>query len=148
MHKIRWFSFGALLGLFSAAAAPQDLAPGQVWTFRDAASETTRLAIGKIEPYGDGEVVQLQLYGIPELSGPDYGSVSGSIGHAPFDRSVIEASVLTLEAIDWAPDTAFWEGYQTWAENEGGIWTIPPAEVVQTVLDMVAEFRRVDRHSN
>ena len=94
-----------------------ELAAGQVWTYRDSPDGGT-LTVLHVEPHGEAEVVHVRV---------------GRIGHMPFAGEAVAASVVEHVG-DEEPGQDWREGYGQWREDAGGVFTIPVAEAVSTVL--------------
>jgi len=110
----------------------RDYASGQVWAYRTRPGEEgSRLRIHSVEtPPGSGEpVFHLSLSGL-----------GVSLGHLPVGRETLDASVTALADAGDAdfPDPS--EGIETWRRDEGGVFTIPLADIVQALADAVAGF--------
>ncbi len=70
------------------AQAPIELKVGQIWTIKDA-PPTAHLTVGRIETYGNGQVVHISVGGAQEYAPGFY----GRFGHMPFDRDALNKSV-------------------------------------------------------
>lgn len=118
------------------------IAAGQVWTFKDAPADTARVAIYKIETLGSKEAVHVSVYNLPRE-----GVFTGEISHMPFERQALEASLDRLTN-DTAPSFKnAEEGYRTWQNANGGIFTLSLAQAVAYVVEMTTQATPfADRH--
>jgi hypothetical protein len=132
-----------VLGFGAATANAETLATGQVWTFSDAATADARIIIGDVETIWDDKetavsvsVVRLQKVRLPngELGGDE-------IFHLPFAKDeltkhLIKKSDEKLTAPEGYVE-GYVEGYGVWKAaidaGEAGVFTIPPAEVIDIV---------------
>jgi hypothetical protein len=113
------------------------LAPGQVWTVHANPPTTLRVLIGKIEQLGERPVVSVMLLGARAPEG--FGSETLDIHHAPFDAPSLIAELEDLEAEGVEVPASFEDGYAQWKGNNGGVWTLGPAEVAGAVIEMAAK---------
>jgi hypothetical protein len=142
MSDRHWWVLAALgIGLAMAAcserrppsdpAAKARLAIGQVWRYETRpGEEESRVIIAKIEKDPQaGTIVHVKLTGlrIPNPQAPD--GINSVLPHAPVSEAAVLASVteLTDERADLA---GFAEGYETWRQARGGVFTMPLSEVV------------------
>jgi hypothetical protein len=108
---------------------------GQVWNYRTRPTETnSTLTICKIEIAGKlGKVIHISLADVKVKNPRKVDGVDTHISHLPFAESAVKQSVTQLvkEGVE-LPD--YKEGYDLWRNSvesgEGGVWTIPVAEVV------------------
>ena len=124
----------ALVAIFHGDATAQTrIEEGQVWTFKNAPSDTARLVIRKIERWEGGcEAVHISVYGLPKV-----GDFLGEVSHMPFDRKTLEGSLDKLAAEAPRADADFAGGYQEWKSARGGIFTISVAEALKAMLQAV-----------
>jgi hypothetical protein len=133
----------ALLMMVGAAAQspPTDLyAEGQVWEYHTRPGEEgSLLKIQRIEPYPNAPAGDaLLVYHISVIGarlGPQ--RVPTDLPHFPVSQVTLDASVTRRsqsEAAFPAPD----EGIATWRADQGGVFTIPVAEIVAIVDHMVS----------
>jgi len=103
--------------------------PGQVWSFKSREFEPDpTLTILKIESLSKiGEIIHIRVDGI-RLRNCTGGPEPTNIGHAPFTRDAIERSVGKLIRTGAVP--AFEDGYGSWKENCGGVYTILVGEMI------------------
>jgi len=113
-------------------------APGQVWEYRH-------------RPQDDGSLLKIQRAerGAGELGMIYHVSVIGvnlgdraprEIPHAPVSRATLDASVTRLSDAQ-RPWPTFIPGIAAWRADEGGVFTVPIAEVV----DFAATAYRIIR---
>ncbi|WP_417482801.1 hypothetical protein [Maricaulis sp.] len=127
----------ALAANSPARAGDPGLEVGQVWTVRNAPNPELRALIARIEPFGKSDiVVHISLTGVL-MQNPDGESVLTTASHLPFEQSVLVASLDTLVETGQPLDAHFATGYQIWLDDEGGIFTVPVAEVVSLLLNPV-----------
>jgi hypothetical protein len=137
MHR-RTFSLAVLAAALPVLAradpsAKPALAVGQEWSAKDTPA---KVVIGRIEDLGDGHIaVSVSLVEVPTDHGPR------ALAHLPFDQAALVASLDQLLATGVALDPEFEQGYQQWKRANGGVFTIPVAQVAalaRTTLDRSA----------
>ena len=135
----RRVALGGLLGLALAAAthaqttapaaparATPDLAVGQEWSIKG--EPGAKAIIGWIETRPDGKTaVSVSLIDIPT----DHGSIM--IGHAPFEKSALAASLDKLIATGVRPAAEFQKGFNAWKSSAGQLFTITVAEALASL---------------
>lgn len=116
------------LAFVSTASFAQDYTAGQVWQYKNRSQDSGSLLkiqkTGKIGPENDRMIVyHLSIIGI-NVPGMD-----GTLSHLPVSKQTLDESVTMLanSAIEF-PDPS--EGIRMWREANGGIFTIPIAEIV------------------
>jgi len=120
----------AVLWPAAAFAQPPDLAVGQDWSIKGAA--TARVIIGRIEPWPGGRTaVSVSIVDIPTDHGPT------TFAHAPFEKAAIVASLDRLLATNVPLPSAFEQGYQTWKSANGGIFTISVSQAIAMTLGTI-----------
>lgn len=138
------FTKRVLLGLATliflvGAASPQfEYAEGQVWEYRTRpGDEGSLLRIQEIEALAEfadeGPAYHISIIGV-RFTGP----LAGELQHAPVSRQSLDASVTRLadtEAAFPEPD----EGIAQWRAAQGGVFTIPIAEVVGFIEQAVRQ---------
>lgn len=112
------------------------LSPGQVWTIEGEGQAAARLTIQRIEPWGELEAVHVSLTGV---SGPPGIPFNGEIGHLPFERIALENSLGELVGTDGVMTATFEEGYAEWQAANGGLFTLPVAEVIGVIFGLHPE---------
>jgi hypothetical protein len=132
--SVRLTVFLALLAFWPAAAlADPALAVGQVWSIKATPPSPVQVLIGRIEPYGEGHtVVSVALTGVPTAHGPV------PVGHLPFDKDALVASLGDLLATDQPIPSTFEAGYQQWKDAHGGVFTLPVDKVVAILQAQIA----------
>jgi len=109
-----------------APAATPDLAVGQEWSIKG--EPGAKAIIGWIETRPDGKTaVSVSLVDIPT----DHGSIM--IGHAPFEKSALVASLDKLIATGVRPATEFQKGFNAWKSGAGALFTITVAEALASL---------------
>ncbi|WOR15708.1 hypothetical protein RYZ27_03405 [Hyphomonas sp. FCG-A18] len=144
MHALVVGFFLSLASLAISGHADSQIEVGDVWTFKDAPLEQTKLYIRKIEDSTTGAIVHVSIYPIPFMMRPDGQMVGGRIGHMPFSRKTLTASLIDKVSIDMEESTDFEKGYQQWKDAEGGVFTISPAEAIIVVYSTFGATLPVD----
>lgn len=137
-----WGIIVALLAVTSAAAAQETpderYAAGQVWEYRARAEdEGSLLKIQAIETLPDmaavGPIYHVSVIGI-HFSNP---GMATEIQHMPVSRQTLDASVIQLSERNAVfPDPA--SGIQQWRQAQGGVYTIPLAEIIALTDQMLS----------
>lgn len=127
----RFFSLLAIFALLiGAAPVHRDYAEGQVWQYKTRSSDAGSLIkIQKIEPFPDATSATL-VYHISVI-GLNFGGtkLDGKIEHLPVSRETLDQSVTRLsDSQAEFPD--YRGGLAIWREAEGGIFTIPLAQII------------------
>lgn len=116
---------------------------GQVWNYHARSGEAgSRLYIVRIEPHGKvGMIHHIHVDGLDIRNPLSPSGNQDCLPHAPVSARTLDESVTTM-AIGHAwdmPDIS--EGYAVWREafdqGEGGVFTIPVAEIIQHIEDIV-----------
>lgn len=124
-------AFAAIAGQAPSAAPPADrYAEGQVWEYRTRpGEEESLLLIQRIEAVPAlaerGPVYHVSLVGV-RFGGPDGPT---TLPHLPVSRETLDSSVVRLSESRPAFPNAE-EGIAVWREAQGGVFTIPLAEIV------------------
>ena len=125
---------GALLS-GAATLAPSRYTAGQVWEYHHRPQDGgSLLKIQKIEDGGKlGMIYHLSVVGLA-LRNKAAGS---SLNHTPVSQATLDASVTRLSqvVVDW-PDVD--PGIAEWRQNNGGVFTISVAKIVQIIDDQTA----------
>ncbi|HSI18847.1 MAG TPA: hypothetical protein VK980_13830 [Sphingomonas sp.] len=126
---------GALLS-GAAAPAPSRYAAGQVWEYHHRPQDAgSLLRIQKVEDGGKlGMIYHISVIGLALRNK----TVGTAIPHTPVSQATLEASVTRLSsaAADW-PDVE--PGIAQWRQDEGGVFTITVAAIVQIIDDQTAD---------
>jgi hypothetical protein len=140
-----WRTMAALLALAALPAQAQPPRPayaeGQVWEYKTrAGDEGSLLRVQKIEELAafaeEGPVYHISIVGVhyPDLP------LAGELQHAPVSRQTLDASVTRLSSSATKfPDPA--EGIAEWRAADGGMFTIPVADIVAAVAQTVRQGR-------
>jgi hypothetical protein len=114
----------------------KDVTPGQMWSIKTMPSTSAKVVIGKVESWGDGTVVHVSVIDaqIPQDL-PGAGRVT-NIGHLPFEKGALAASLDQLLATGASPAPDFERGYQQWKSANGGIFTISIPEVIRLAFEI------------
>jgi hypothetical protein len=120
-----------------AAEPAAAFSPGQTWTVKNSPA---KIIVVRVEPWHDRTVVHVSIIDMPA---PDDLKWLDHIGHMPFDRDALAASVDKLVASDAKPENGFEQGYANWQANQGGIFTIS----VPAAIDILfATVHRANPH--
>lgn len=118
--------------------AEEEVATGQVWTFRDAPSEDFRILIGDVEFIPDlGDAVSVLVFQAnPSFQGvPEYGII---VYHMPFERKSLVNNLDELQYDDVPVPDGYRVGYSEWYyafQNDGaGIFTLSPTEALYAIF--------------
>ena len=128
----------AILGLAMVALTaltgfqePNRYAAGQVWEYQTRpGDEGSLLKIQRIEraPGRRGLVYHISVIGF-RLSNPD---VLPVLHHSPVSRATLDASVTRLSSSTAEfPDPS--EGIAVWKRNNGGVYDIPVARIIEAI---------------
>jgi len=116
---------------------------GQVWRYRCRVGEdASRVIVGKVEETNSGHVVvHVQLSGL-SVRNPDAPSGRSSlVRHLPIAAEQLAASVVELVSAGGML-VGFDEGYNAWRgayeAGRGGIFTLPLAEIVESMEQAIA----------
>ena len=114
-------------GLFAQAPTPK-YAVGQVWEYKTRPQDAgSLLKIQRIEADGDRPVYHISIIGV-HFSRPGF---AGTLPHLPVSDQTLDASVTRLSpAAPDFPTTSVDEGIAEWRKAEGGVFTIPVAEII------------------
>lgn len=128
----------SLMCLSGASVTQQTYAEGQVWEYRTRpGDEGSLLRIQRIEDVEafaeDGPVYHISIVGVRFVGLP----ITGPVGHAPVSRHSLDASVTRLSSSDVVfPDPE--SGIAEWRNANGGVFTIPVAEIVDLIAKAVS----------
>ncbi|MDQ4086925.1 MAG: hypothetical protein M3177_02755 [Pseudomonadota bacterium] len=134
-----FMALAAFAGIGQQAPAANQYAEGQVWEYRTrAGEEESLLKIQRIEALGDPPrpVYHISIVGI-RFGGPEGQS---ELPHLPVSRETLDASVTRL-ASRTVPFPTPDEGIAEWRSAQGGVFTIPVAEIVAVAEQAVREAR-------
>lgn len=128
---IRFVPALVALTLLTGFAEPDRYAAGQVWEYRTRpADEGSLLRIQRVEnpPGADEPVYHLSVIGL-RFRNQEMDPV---LAHTPVSRTTLDASVTRLSAkTSTFPDPD--EGIAQWRSAQGGVFTIPVAEIIEIV---------------
>lgn len=108
-------------------------APGQVWRYQNRLQEPeSTVTICKLETSGDKSVVHVSLSNL-QLKNPQTATgFQEEMPHLPMDEATLRACVVELiEENASLPD--YEAGYNQWKEAQGGVWTLPLAEIIDAI---------------
>jgi hypothetical protein len=133
----------AFLGVvFLCAMAPKAMAQdggqfwqGQVWSLSAPMDPAARVHIGLVED--GGQTIHISLWGQPIDDASGLGSPLVA-GHLPISADALRRSVDRV--VNEAPpeNLRFQEGYDTWKEAEGGVFTISVHDIVSVMVETIA----------
>ena len=130
-------------GLFAAILSPaQDrpaYAAGQVWEYSTRPEDAGSLIkIHQVETSSAGSIYHISMTGIRLTN--DRPPIDA--GHLPVSRETLDASVThlasPLAANRTFPDPR--DGIAIWRENEGGVFTIPLAQIAEILAGQMAKL--------
>ncbi|MEO6463208.1 MAG: hypothetical protein ABIP29_09045 [Candidatus Eisenbacteria bacterium] len=107
-------------------------AAGQVWRYRTRPGEEgSRAIVGRVETDDEGEViVHVKLTHLRMVTPHAPEGYYPSLSHIPVAEESFADSITAPLAE--SPDLAeFEDGYRMWIENQGGVFTISLAEIVE-----------------
>ena len=136
----RSFVGAAIAGLASPARAQEPaFAAGQIWSLAAPMNPQARIRIGRIED--DGETVHISLWGVPARIPEDSDAIASSLvaGHLPITKTALRASVAAQVSEEAPADLGFEDGYRTWRDAHGGVFTISVSEIVDVIFATVRE---------
>ncbi len=105
---------------------------GQVWRYhtRPVEPEST-LTICKVESHAQmGTIVHISVENLKVKNARRPQGFSDRLPHTPISTDALDQSVTELVKED-APLPDYLEGYRTWQEHRGGVFTIPVAECIE-----------------
>src|SRR5690349_6023482 len=82
----------------TANTAKPEFAPGQVWSIKAASPTTTKVVIGRVEPWNGRVAISISLIDVPMPAGALGPGGLTTIHHMPFEQSALSASVDRLLA--------------------------------------------------
>lgn len=136
---MRWLAVVAVAALVfnaSASAQPADFAPGQEWSVKDS---TMKVIIGQVEPFSGKTAVSVAIVDVPVPD--DFPGAKGTmaVGHMPFDKDTLAASVDQLVATGVPVPAGFEIGYKQWKDAHGGVFTISVAQAVAVMFQTISQ---------
>ena len=123
------------------AAAPSPapaFAPGQIWSIKSTMPTTAKVVIGRVEPWDNEMVVHVSMIDVP-IPKDMPGAGTTVIGHMPFQRSALAASVNRLLATGAAPASSFESGHKEWQDAKGGVFTIDVESAIKFVFQALSQ---------
>ncbi len=106
---------------------------GAVWSYETRpGEETSTFTVRCIEESASGgRTIHIEVAGI---SIETAGGIADSIGHLPVaEDSLAEVIVERVGFDEEAASRSFVDGYSSWREANGGVWTLPLAQVLDEV---------------
>ena len=130
MRFIRLGLLLASLGLLSGQAPAPKYAEGQVWEYKTRPQDMgSLLKIQRTESLHGHMVYHISVIGV-HLGGSAAPNV---LQHLPVSDETLDASTIRLSPARPDFPTTFEEGITTWREANGGIFTIPVAQIVDII---------------
>lgn len=127
-NRLIWLSMIFIAAVASSGLAAQDpapvLTPGQIWSIKAASPTTAKVVINRVEPWERQVVVHVSLIDVPIPRHMPGAGGTTIIGHMPFERSALAASVDHLLATGASPASSYESGYKEWQAAKGGVFTI------------------------
>ena len=121
---------------------------GQVWNYNTRPSErNSTFTIVKIEQSSDDTIVHILVDRVKVRTNKAGTKFSETIGHAPFSKAALNASITTLDrTVTALPD--FKGGYQEWRKSflagHAGVFSIPVSESVEYTEKTMLQGNDVD----
>jgi hypothetical protein len=107
---------------------------GQIWDYRRLGRSRSFLIIRKIEKNKAEEIVHVSVKNIT------IGGESWDITHIPIEREILIKSLTKQRKASFVEtDDEFYEAYNTWKSQNGGVWSIPLDQVIQTTVSAVRD---------
>lgn len=133
-------TLGAAIPTTALGDTPLRFVVGQVWSLRPPLNPEARIRVGRIED--SGATVHISLWGVDV---PDQGMPIASpfvAGHLPVRADSLARSV--DHVVDEPPPEGlrFEEGYQTWRNAHGGVFTITVSEIVDAIFQSARNLPR------
>ncbi len=136
---MKWLAAVALAVLSvcrSASGQPADFAPGQEWSVK---ASTIKVIIGRVEPFADKTAVSVAIVDVPVPDGFPGAKGTMAVGHMPFDKDTLAASVDQLVATGVPVPAGFETGYKQWKDAHGGVFTISVTQAVAVLFQTLAQ---------
>ncbi|MCK4635307.1 MAG: hypothetical protein KAT32_00430 [Candidatus Moranbacteria bacterium] len=110
---------------------------GQVWTYKTRENESdSKIYIVKIEEFGKDEFIYHIYVDNLKIENAQLGKQQTFLGHSPVSKVSLDLSVLEMvEKTKSLPDIN--EGYNSWKDNNGGVFDISIKEIIEFVESMV-----------
>jgi hypothetical protein len=125
----------ASMVLSGQVSAPK-YAAGQVWEYRTRPQDAgSLLKIQQIEGEGQDRVYHVSIVRVRFATS----GVAGTLGHIPVSNAALDASVTKIApAKAEFPKIEFQEGIAEWKKAQGGVFTIPVAQIVGIIDDQIS----------
>ncbi len=128
----------ALFALASPAFAQEEpFEVGQVWTLQPPGHPDARVRVGRIEDHG--QTIHISMWGVPAPA-PQITDIVASpliASHLPITSTALRNSVAHRVDDNPPTDLQFEEGYRTWREAEGGVFTLTVPEIIDAIHQTV-----------
>ena len=140
-------AFLALVAAFPALAQERAYEEGQVWSYEaENVGDDGALIIQRIERAEDTPF-DFDIYHVSMFVDVPLGDMEQLVvGHLPVSRETLDSAVREPSERDMS-EFADWEaGYREWKNAEGGVFTIPMTEIIDILVDMMAQHVLEPRH--
>lgn len=127
----------AALGVSAEAVPGGRYAEGQVWEYHTRPQDAgSLLKIQKITMVGEYYVYHVSVIGI-HLARPN---VAGVLPHAPVSKETLDLSVTkqSSRVASFPPMSEVDEGISEWQRAQGGVFTIPVSQIVDTLDQQIS----------
>jgi hypothetical protein len=115
--------------------------PGQVWSIKPRGLSPTRIVVVKIEAWNETVAIHVSLNDVRIPADLPGGGRLTNIGHMPFAKAALEASVDELLATSGTPEPDFEVSYARWRQDNGGIFTVSVDQAVRALFDTLRRSR-------
>ena len=113
----------------------QEFVPGQVWTYKHAEPQSSRVIIGKVDRFDGQEEAVISIL-VTDAPIPITHSTHQTIPHAPVGEKSLRESLIALEGETQIP-SEFMVGYRQWRQvfdqGKAGYFTIPVDKIVEYI---------------
>ncbi|HEX5033811.1 MAG TPA: hypothetical protein VFW62_04970 [bacterium] len=114
---------------------------GERWKYKaPPGQEDSRLVVlGAEKDPGIGWIIHISVESLrlPAPRHPD--GVVTEIMHFPISLVSFEQALIAEDKARFAPVVFPNEGYETWKENQGGVWSVPVASLVQMIAGFYSD---------
>lgn len=127
-------SLGADARLSAQPPAPK-YAQGQVWEYKTRPQDAgSLLKIQRIETDGKQPVYHISVIGVHFTQA----GFDGKLPHLPVSKETLDASVTRLSPTTPDFPTNFEDGIAEWRKANGGIFTLPVAQIIEVIQQSVS----------
>jgi hypothetical protein len=131
------FALCALNIPLAAQTASSKYVEGQVWSYKTRPQDTgSLLKIQKIAINGRSRIYHISIVGL-HFSSP---GIAGMLPHIPVSDATLDASVTKLATTsETFPNSSLEAGIDEWRKANGGVFTIPVAQIIDIVDKQTAQ---------